>query len=85
MPANYARTTLARLVLGENLHELGRDAEAKNAFDAALTSARATDPPNDAVVARAVADLAHVAELTPVTSRTSSGSRARMGYGTRAR
>ena len=58
MPAGYARTTVARLILGENLHALGRDTDAQAVFTEALRAARATQPPVASVVVRAMANMA---------------------------
>lgn len=50
----------ARLVLGENLHALGRDEEARASIETALAAARSTSPPDQALVAHAAADLERV-------------------------
>jgi len=58
MPPGYARTTAARLELGEHLQAIGAAGEARSVFGAALAAARTTMPPVPAVLARAMADLA---------------------------
>jgi serine/threonine-protein kinase len=58
MPAGYAKTTAARLRLGEELQALGHHAEAQSVFGAALAQARAAVPPVPVVLAHALADVA---------------------------
>ncbi|AIF48686.1 protein kinase domain-containing protein [Dyella japonica] len=50
----------ARLVYGDILQVLGRQAEAASQLDAALAAANAAEPAPPALVARIAADLAHV-------------------------
>ena len=76
------RAIRARLLFGETLHRLGRDAEAQTQLDAALAAAEATRPAPPALVAHIAAEASHAAAAQgndPVAARLRARAQAALG------